>query len=194
MQPRHVEGTTRSRRGARRQRRTDWTRPAGAPPARPEIAGPYDDDGVTASTGALAGVATALPLLAERIDRAAELLQAPSATPGLAEPGRWAAALAQSRLRALVDSLEPSTALHGEPHEANVIWTESGPLLIDFEGACAGPLEWDVAYLTEVALAAFPDCDDEAVAKLRAGVSFCVAVAATHHLDVLRRSWLAARE
>jgi hypothetical protein len=203
-----------------------------APPGRPEIAGPHEHRGMTLTfwryhepqprptTGgvelgaalrdfhtALAAVATALPPLAERIDRAAELLQSPGVTPSLAAADRRAAALGHSRLRALVDSLVSSIALHGEPHEDNVIWTESGPLLVDFEAACTGPVEWDLAYLPAAALIGFPDRDDEAVAKLRAGVSFCVAAwcwaqpkrapelagAATYHLDVLRRSWLAGR-
>jgi Ser/Thr protein kinase RdoA (MazF antagonist) len=202
-----------------------------AHPARPEIAGPHNHRGMTltfwrhhepqarpsdadvelgeALSGfhaALAGVATALPSLAERFDRAAELFKAPSATPDLAETDRRAAAPAHSRLRALVDSLDSAIALHGEPHEDNVIWTESGPLLIDFEAACAGPVEWDLAYLPDASLSAFPDRDDEAVAKLRSGVSFCVAAwcwanparapevaaAARFHVDAFRRSWLAA--
>lgn len=77
-------------------------------------------------------------------------------------------------------------------------------MLIDFEAACRGPVEWDLAYLPPAALDAFPGRDEEATARLRAGVSFCVAAwclanpdptldvteAAVIHWDALRRSWL----
>ncbi|MDQ3108110.1 MAG: aminoglycoside phosphotransferase family protein, partial [Actinomycetota bacterium] len=36
-------------------------------------------------------------------------------------------------------------ALHGEPHGANVVATGAGPRWIDFEAACTGPLEYDLA-------------------------------------------------
>jgi Phosphotransferase enzyme family len=202
-----------------------------APPARTEVAGPHECRGVVLtlwrycesrpepSDGgvqlgealrgfhtALADMARVLPPLEQRVDRAAELLQAASATPHLSDADRRLAARAHPRLRELFDGLDSATALHGEPHAGNVIWTEAGPVLIDFEASCVGPLEWDLAYVPEPALAAFPGRDDAAVAKLRAAVSFCVAAwcwaqptrapevaaAATHHLDVLRRSWLAA--
>jgi Phosphotransferase enzyme family len=202
-----------------------------APPAGPGIAGPHEYRGVTLTLwcyhedrpkpsdadaelgealrgfhAALDDMVNVLPSMVQKVDRAADLLQQPSATPGLSATDRRAAARAPRRVCDLFDSLGSSTALHGEPHEGNTIWTESGPLLIDFEAACAGPLEWDLAYLPDGALSAFPDRDDEAVVKLRSAVSFCVAAwcsaqptrapevaaAATYHLDLWRRSWLTA--
>jgi Ser/Thr protein kinase RdoA (MazF antagonist) len=154
---------------------------------------------------ALAGVVDTLPRLAEKIGRAGELFQDPSATAGLTAADRRLAALAHARLREYLDSLDGSTGLHGEPHDGNVIWTDAGPLLLDFEASCTGPLEWDLAYLPKDALAAFPEPNDATVECLRSAVSFCVAAwcsaqparapevaeAAVYHLDALRRSWLA---
>ena len=57
----------------------------------------------------------------------------------------------------------------------NVIWTGDGPLLIDFEASCTGPLEWDLAYLPDEARNAFPDRDEALIERLRAAVSYCVA-------------------
>jgi len=51
--------------------------------------------------------------------------------------------------------------LHGEPHEANRLHTASGIRWIDFEGACRGPIEWDLAFLPERSLAAFGEVDLE---------------------------------
>jgi Ser/Thr protein kinase RdoA (MazF antagonist) len=37
--------------------------------------------------------------------------------------------------------------LHGEPHPGNVLNTMNGPLFIDFETACRGPVEFDLAHV-----------------------------------------------
>ena len=42
----------------------------------------------------------------------------------------------------LVPQALPSQPLHGSPHEGNWLATGSGPLRLDFETACRGPLEW----------------------------------------------------
>jgi len=155
---------------------------------------------------ALAELAGGLPTLADKIDHAAELFDDPDQTPGLTDQDRGIAAQAEPRIRELFDQLEPDTALHGEPHDGNVIWTSDGPLLIDFEASCTGPLEWDLAYLPDEARERFPDRDDALIERLRVVVSYCVAAwcwaqpkrspevdaAAKHHLAQVRRSWLAA--
>jgi len=153
---------------------------------------------------ALGAIVGDLPELTEKIDQANALFQDAVATPGLAAADRALAAEAYSRLAPLVHSLGRATALHAEPHEDNILWTQHGPLLIDFEAACRGPTEWELAYLPPGALACFPERDDEAIARLRAGVSFCVAAwclanpdptpavaeAAAVHWSALRGSWL----
>jgi Phosphotransferase enzyme family len=153
---------------------------------------------------ALADAAGELPLLGERIDEAHRLLQDAAATPSLTAADRLVAGRARDRMRALVTSLDGRTALHGEPHEGNIVWRPGGPFLIDFEAACRGPVEWDLAYLPAGALEAFSNRDDQAIASLRAGVSFCVAAwclanpdptpavaeAARIHWNALRGSWL----
>ncbi len=37
--------------------------------------------------------------------------------------------------------------LHGDPHAANVVLTAEGPRWLEFESACAGPVEWDLSAL-----------------------------------------------
>lgn len=39
----------------------------------------------------------------------------------------------------------PLRPLHGDAHLPNVLWSAEGPLWNDFEAACVGPLEWDMA-------------------------------------------------
>jgi aminoglycoside phosphotransferase (APT) family kinase protein len=156
---------------------------------------------------ALAELGPWLPRLMDRVEDAHRLFQDRDATRRLTAGDRQVTAQAYEKLVRLLAQLDDATALHGEPHDGNVLWTERGPALIDFEASCTGPREWDLAYLPAGAIDdAFPDRDDGAVAKLRAGVSFCVAAwcsvdpdrspevaeAAAFHLGALRRSWLAA--
>jgi hypothetical protein len=49
--------------------------------------------------------------------------------------------------------------LHGDAHSGNVLLTANGPLWTDFEDACIGPIEWDLASttLTDEAVAAYGD-------------------------------------
>lgn len=62
--------------------------------------------------------------------------------------------------RAMLDGHEYSVqALHGEPHSANVLDTSDGLRWIDLEGVCTGPLEWDLAFLPDEAISAFPTAD-----------------------------------
>lgn len=90
--------------------------------------------------------------------------------------------------------------LHGEPHHGNVVVTRAGPHLVDFEAACLGPREWDLAVLPPgVAAASTTPCDDGLLALLRLLTSARVAtwcwaraehpemsIPARHHLAVVR--------
>jgi aminoglycoside/choline kinase family phosphotransferase len=57
--------------------------------------------------------------------------------------------------------------LHGEAHGRNVLVTPQGLRWIDFEGACIGPLEWDLAFLPQRAIDAFPEADARLLSELR---------------------------
>ncbi len=69
----------------------------------------------------------------------------------------------------------PEQPLHGEPHAGNWISTSLGVRWLDFENACLGPLEWDLAFLSDEARQAFPDADDDLLRVVRSLVSACVA-------------------
>jgi hypothetical protein len=112
-------------------------------------------------------------------------------------------------LRATFDELLPridesrfrSQALHGEPHDGNRLVTASGMHWIDFENACQGPVEWDLAFVSAETRRAFDAVDDQLLASLVSLTSACVATwcgtrsslrfpalqrHAVHHLDQLR--------
>jgi aminoglycoside/choline kinase family phosphotransferase len=98
--------------------------------------------------------------------------------------------------------LGPARALHGEPHGGNLPLTAQGPRWIDFESACEGPLEWDLAFLDEDAVCAFASVDEDLLALLRGLNSARVATwcwlgarfpqmrwHAEHHLRLVRERY-----
>jgi aminoglycoside phosphotransferase (APT) family kinase protein len=64
-------------------------------------------------------------------------------------------ALVTQRLQAVGAWLRRQPAplqwLHGDAHLNNVLTLESGPCWLDWEDACVGPLEWDLAGLVAAA-------------------------------------------
>jgi thiamine kinase-like enzyme len=69
------------------------------------------------------------------------------ASPGLADPDRVFLASTLDRMRrAVSESGRPEQLLHGEPHPGNLLLTRTGPLFIDFETCCRGPIEFDLAH------------------------------------------------
>ena len=71
-----------------------------------------------------------------------------------------------ARLRAAAERLRPFMEapghvqpLHGDAHPGNVIATREGLVWIDFEDACLGPVEWDLAALGDEVLGFFPDAE-----------------------------------
>jgi len=73
------------------------------------------------------------------------------------------------RLRTDLDAFRDYTEqpLHGEPHSANLLATLGGLRWIDLEGVCTGPLEWDLAFLPDEAIAVFPAVNSELLGLLR---------------------------
>jgi hypothetical protein len=67
-------------------------------------------------------------------------------------------------------------ALHGDPHRRNFLATSRGCLMIDFESACAGPLEWDLSALPDGPAGVFRSVDAELLGILRRLRRVCVSV------------------
>jgi Ser/Thr protein kinase RdoA (MazF antagonist) len=93
-------------------------------------------------------------------------------------------------------------ALHGEPHANNYLVTARGIRWIDFEDACRGPLEWDLAFLPQDGVAVFQDVDPDLLALLQTlnsarVVTWCwvqdrfpeMRRYGQHHLAVVRKRW-----
>ena len=104
----------------------------------------------------------------------------------LEDPG-FAAALSADERSLLCRSIEaadlgegaqgrPRLVLHGSPHGYNVVWVGGEAFLVDLESVCAGPLEWDLAYLDHEVVAAYPrPVDPEFLAACRRVIAACTA-------------------
>jgi hypothetical protein len=66
--------------------------------------------------------------------------------------------------------------VHTEVHSGNVLWTQTSPLLIDFESCCRGPRELDFLSFSERNLSSWPGLNEQLMEVLRALRSFRVAI------------------
>lgn len=94
-----------------------------------------------------------LPNYMQSLDSARSRLADPDGLPALLAPDRRLLAAAfdrlQSELKELVSSKD-FPVIHGEPHSGNVLMVAGEPSFIDFETACTGPVEWDLAHVDEL--------------------------------------------
>jgi hypothetical protein len=57
--------------------------------------------------------------------------------------------------------------LHGEPHPGNLLSTRRGPLFVDLETCCRGPIEFDVAHAPEAVGEHYPGADQDLIHQCR---------------------------
>jgi Ser/Thr protein kinase RdoA (MazF antagonist) len=102
------------------------------------------------------------PRFTDRITEAEQVAADPDLSPELADADR---VLLSGRLGIARRAIEAHGAeeqlLHGEPHPGNVLSTISGPLFIDFETSCHGPVEFDLAYVPEAVCEHYPRVNHE---------------------------------
>ncbi|MCG7523458.1 aminoglycoside phosphotransferase family protein [Streptomyces sp. OfavH-34-F] len=100
------------------------------------------------------------PMFTDRITEAEDVVADPQRSPELRPADR---AFLGDRLASLRGSIVGRGAgvqlLHGEPHPGNVLSTGNGPLFIDFETCCRGPVEFDLAHVPEAVCAHYPGVD-----------------------------------
>jgi Ser/Thr protein kinase RdoA (MazF antagonist) len=109
------------------------------------------------------------PHFTDRIAEAWTLVADPDRTPKLTDADRAFLAGTLDRLRrAVSDSGRPEQLLHGEPHPGNLLPTALGPLFIDFETCCRGPVEFDLAHAPDEVADFYPDVDHDLLRDCRA--------------------------
>ena len=123
---------------------------------------------------ALAGLDAPLPTFTDALAAAHDLYSDQISTPGLRSDERRFCLDAGGRLLAdFANHAGQAMVLHGDPWRGgNLVATSAGPVLLDFEAVCLGPLEWDLSALGEEAA---PFGDSRLFAQCLAARSFLVA-------------------
>jgi len=110
----------------------------------------------------------ATPHFTDRVESARQLVASRDRTPALADVDRDVLSSTLERLRRAVDERRPAEQLlHGEPHPGNLLNTKNGLLFIDFETACRGPLEFDLAHAPEEVSGHYPGVDRDLLRECR---------------------------
>lgn len=106
------------------------------------------------------GVDAASPRFTDRVAEAEEIVTDPDRSPELAEADRVFLSGRLGSLRKAIEGRGPvEQLLHGEPHPGNVLGTAYGPVFIDLETCCRGPVEFDLAHVPEAVCAHYPNLD-----------------------------------
>ncbi len=116
------------------------------------------------------------PRFTDRVAEAEEIVAKPDLSPELADADRvFLSGRLESLRRAIDDRGALEQLLHGEPHPGNVLSTKDGPLWIDFETCCRGPVEFDLAHVPEAVCEHYPNVDQELLDECRQLVLAMVA-------------------
>jgi Ser/Thr protein kinase RdoA (MazF antagonist) len=142
---------------------------------REVLSGPYADALERLHAG-MAQVDVAVPHFTDRVDEARRLVESPDRTPALGAADRELLTRTLRDVTGAIRGRSPrEQLLHGEPHPGNVLETESGPLFVDFETCCRGPVEFDLAHVPQAVGDRYPDADRGLLAECRLLVLAMVA-------------------
>jgi predicted trehalose synthase len=108
------------------------------------------------------------PHFTDRVVEAQRLVADRDHTPALADADRELLGDTLRRLsRAVGEGGVAEQLLHGEPHPGNVLRTDGGPLFIDFETCCRGPVEFDLAHAPDEVGEHYPGVDHDLLRECR---------------------------
>jgi Ser/Thr protein kinase RdoA (MazF antagonist) len=137
-------------------------------PTGPEIAPASYATALMRLHVALRQTSLAAPHVTERVASAQREVADRARTPALPGPDRN---LLSTTLARLSNSINRSGAgeqlLHGEPHPGNLLRTRNGPLFVDLETCCRGPVEFDIAHAPEEAGDHYPGADQDLIHRCR---------------------------
>jgi Ser/Thr protein kinase RdoA (MazF antagonist) len=121
-------------------------------------------------------VAVTAPHFTDRVAEAQHLISRRDRTPALADADRELLTSTLRNLRRTIgDRGAAEQLLHGEPHPGNVLSAKNGPLFIDLETCCRGPVEFDLAHVPEEVSDRYPNLDQALLSDCRGLVLAMVA-------------------
>jgi hypothetical protein len=116
------------------------------------------------------------PHFSDRVAEAEQLVARRDQTPTLADADReLLGSMLRGLRRTIADCGAAEQLLHGEPHPGNVLSTKNGPLFIDLETCCRGPIEFDMAHVPEAVIEHYPEVDQDLLGQCRRLVLAMVA-------------------
>jgi hypothetical protein len=116
------------------------------------------------------------PHFTDRVAEAQGIVASRDRSPALAAADRELLSnTLRSLRRTICDRGAAEQLLHGEPHWGNVLNTKDGPLFIDLETGCRGPVEFDLAHVPEEVSERYPGADQELLGECRGLVLAMVA-------------------
>jgi Ser/Thr protein kinase RdoA (MazF antagonist) len=116
------------------------------------------------------------PHFMDRVREAELLVESVQRTPEFSETDRdLLTATFATVTRAIRERGAAEQLLHGEPHPGNVLNTRNGPLFIDLETCCRGPVEFDLAHVPVEVSERYPDVDEALLRQCRILVLAMVA-------------------
>ena len=135
------------------------------------------------------------PHFTDRVAEAQQLVASPDKTPTLADGDRELLSTTLRGLRRAIDDRGAAEQLlHGEPHPGNLLNTKNGPLFIDLETCCRGPVEFDLAHVPEDVCERYPDVDQALLRDCRGLVLAMVATWRWDRSDQFPNGQRAARD
>ena len=164
-------------------------------PATPEISPADYADALERLHAGMRELDVVTPHVTDRIASAEQVVTSRELTPELGDADREVLTGALRRTRQAVrDRGAAEQLLHGEPHPGNVLSTANGPLFIDLETCCRGPVEFDLAHVPETVSDHYPDVDHGLLRDCRELVLAMVAAWRCEPDDQLPNGKQAGRE
>ena len=113
-------------------------------------------------------VDVASPRFTDRVEEALQSLGDREHTPDLTDEDRELLISTLRRMTSAIEERQPAEQfLHGEPHPGNLLNADGGPVFIDLETCCRGPVEFDLAHAPEEIAEHYPGIDRELLRACR---------------------------
>ena len=142
----------------------------------PDIAPSEYGDGLRRLHIGMRKIDITTPHFTDRVTEAERLLANRNQTPELPDVDRvFLSGMLNSLKSSILGHGAAEQLLHGEPHPGNVLNTKYGPLFIDLETCCHGPIEFDLAHVPEAVIDHYPNVDQVLLGECRALVLVMVA-------------------
>lgn len=108
------------------------------------------------------------PHFTDRVEEALQSLADRDHTPELVEADRELLSSTLQRMTRAIEERQPAEQLlHGEPHPGNLLNAEGGPVFIDLETCCRGPVEFDLAHAPDEVGEHYPGVDRDLLRECR---------------------------